>query len=90
MKKNKQEVQGMLSVDTVTQSILLLRGHKSILNCINPDLIWHDNMVDSILPDIPGQCLASEGLEPVYSVTPANAGVPLKISLLTGFRHSPE
>ena len=32
MKRKKQEAQGMISVDTVTQSILLLRGHKIILD----------------------------------------------------------
>jgi DNA-binding PadR family transcriptional regulator len=32
MKKKKQEVQGVLSADTITQSILLLRGHKIILD----------------------------------------------------------
>ena len=38
MKKRKQEVQGMLSVDTITQSILLLRGHKIILDYVLADL----------------------------------------------------
>jgi hypothetical protein len=34
MRKKKQEVQGRLSVDTITQSILLLRGHKIILDSV--------------------------------------------------------
>lgn len=38
MSKKKQEVQGMLSVETITQSILLLRGHKVILDYILADL----------------------------------------------------
>jgi hypothetical protein len=34
MKKKKQEVQGMVPVDTIAQSILLLRGHKIILDSV--------------------------------------------------------
>ena len=38
MKKKKQEVQEMISVDTITQSILLLRGQKIILDTVLADL----------------------------------------------------
>ena len=38
MKRKKQEAQGMISVDTITQSILLLRGHKIILDSVLADL----------------------------------------------------
>ena len=38
MRRKKQEAQGMISVDTVTQSILLLRGHKIILDSVLADL----------------------------------------------------
>ena len=34
MKKKKQEVQGMVPIDTIAQSILLLRGHKIILDSV--------------------------------------------------------
>jgi len=38
MKRKIQEVQGMITVDTITQSILLLRGHKIILDSVLANL----------------------------------------------------
>ncbi|MGH8119229.1 MAG: ORF6N domain-containing protein [Gammaproteobacteria bacterium] len=45
MKKKKQEVQGMISVGTITQSILLLRGQKIILDSVLADLYGVDTKV---------------------------------------------
>jgi len=42
MNKKKQGAQGMISVDTITQSILLLRGHKIILDTALADLYGVD------------------------------------------------